>query len=302
MSDKCVIILSEKSSGSSACQNLLAKFANIQNVTSTRHYENETLYWTKAASILDKPQIQMVDSEVPIPRDKAQANLISLLQENIKDFVTPEDDKTLIMEGWRLLCRQYTPIFLEKSPHHLCQWSALELIVECMEKFEGEIDFLLIGLVRNPLDTLYSQYTRWKSPPEKVQQQWLTAYQNLLKLQDIAGDRLVIVRYEDIVTSPEYLQKVFDFCGVSLGAADKTYLHAKAIHKWKSDNWFGFSLSEEVIELAEQFGYQRDELTNDTYLLWPLVRNVSRTINKIVQPLKMSAVQSKRSIKSLFGA
>ena len=216
---KNIIILSEKSSGSSACQNLLAKFANIQHISKTRHFQNETLYWTKAASILEKPQFDMVDSEVPISSEKAKDEWITLLRDNLDGYVPPNHSKELIIEGWRLLCKKYSPIFLEKSPHHLCQWSAIELIIECINVVD-DVDFLLIGLVRNPMDTIYSQYKRWKSPPEKVEEQWVVAYQNLLKLKDKLGDRLVIVRYEDIISSLEYLEPVFNFCEVKATSSD----------------------------------------------------------------------------------
>ncbi len=68
---QCIIILSIKSSGSSACQNLLSKFSQVSYVPKTRHFENETLYWTKAASVLGLPQVDMIDSEVPISKEKA---------------------------------------------------------------------------------------------------------------------------------------------------------------------------------------------------------------------------------------
>ena len=294
--EKSIIILSEKSSGSSACQNLLVKFANIEHVAKTRHNENETLYWTKAASILGKSQLKMVDSEVPIEREKAKAELISLLKGNLDDYVPPVKDKELIMEGWRLLCKKHSPIFLEKSPHHLCQWSAIELIIECIRKI-NDVDFLLIGLVRNPMDTIYSQYKRWKSPPEKVQEQWLVAYQNLLRLKEIVGDQLVIVRYEDMVTSLEYLEPAFSFCEVTVSTADKTYLHQKSLQKWKNDIFFGFSLSDETIELAEKYGYQRDELTNETYLIWPAVRTLSRIVHIAVRPIRKLVLNRLSTIK-----
>ena len=294
--EKSIIILSEKSSGSSACQNLLVKFADIEHVSTTRHNENETLYWTKAASILGKSQLKMVDSEVPIEREKAKAELISLLTDNLDDYVPPVNEEDLIMEGWRLLCKNHSPIFLEKSPHHLCQWSAIELIIECIKK-TNDVDFLLIGLVRNPMDTIYSQYKRWKSPPEKVQQQWLIAYQNLLKLKDIMGDQLVIVRYEDMVSSLEYLEPVFEFCEVTVNTADKTYLHQKSLQKWKNDVFFGFLLSNEAIDLAEKYGYQRDKLTNETYLLWPVVRIFSYMAYMAIRPIKKFVLNKLRKIK-----
>ncbi len=284
-SDKNIILLSEKSSGSSACQNLLAKFANIRHVEKTRHFENETLYWLKAASVLGMPQIKMVDSEVPIPADKAREDLITLLKENLDSYTPPDDDKALITQGWRSLCKHYSPIFFEKSPHHLCQWSALELIVENIKEIE-DVDFLLVGLVRNPMDTIYSQFKRWKSPPEKVEQQWLTAYRNLLKLQEIEGIPLVVIRYEDIVSSLKHLEPVLDFCGVKASVDDEKYLHRKSLSKWKTDKIFGFALSEETIQLAEKFGYEKKDLVNELNPFWGVFSNVARVVYLSLEPVK----------------
>jgi hypothetical protein len=295
--EKNIIILSEKSSGSSACQNLLAKFADIQHVSKTRHYRNETLYWTKAASILGLPQLKMVDSEVPIEREKARTDLISLLKDNLDDYVPASEDKELIMEGWRLLCKKYSPIFLEKSPHHLCQWSAIELIIEYIREV-NDVDVLLIGLIRNPMDTIYSHYRRWKSPLEKVEKRWIIAYQNLLKLGNVIGDKLIIVRYEDMVSSLEPLEPVFSFCGVTASDADKTYFHQKSIHKWKDDKLFGFSLSNETVELAEKYGYQRDELINEAHPLWPVARELSRTVYRATEAIEKLARNKLKRIDS----
>ncbi len=281
---KSIIILSEKSSGSSSCQNLLAKFADIQHVKRTRHYQNETLYWTKAASVLNLPQVDMVDSEVPLSGKKARQDLLELLQQNV-DFPTPTGpDQAWIMEGWRRLCQEYSPIFLEKSPHHLCQWSALELIIKCIDSLP-EIDFLLIGLIRNPMDTIYSQYTRWKSPPRMIEKQWCVAYENLLRLKEIAGEKLVVVRYEDMVSSLKYMEPVFRFIGVTADAADSTYLHQRSLQKWKYDSLFGFTLSRETLDLAQQFGYKVDELSNSSYYFWPLVQRARRMVYLVARPI-----------------
>ncbi len=297
---KCVIILSEKSSGSSACQNLLVKFADIKCVSKTRHAQNETLYWTKAASILGLPQLNMIDSEVPIEGKKARTDLITLLRDNLESYSPPNNDKELIFGGWKLLCEKHIPIFLEKSPHHLCQWSALELIIECM-KVVSDTDFLLIGLIRNPMDTIYSQFKRWKARPEKVQYQWLIAYQNLLRLRDIIREKLVVVRYEDIVSSPNYLQPVFDFCNVTIGDADHNYLHQKSISKWKNDKSFGFAISDDVIALAQSYGYRTEDLTNRSSALWPIHREFARIVYKSTRPIKKIARKGAKGLKAFIG-
>lgn len=297
---KCIIILSEKSSGSSACQNLLAKFAEIKYVSKTRHFENETLYWTKAASILGLPQLNMIDSEVPIEREKAKTDLITLLGDNLKNYSPPHNNRELILGGWKLLCEKHTPIFLEKSPHHLYQWSALELIIECMQSL-NDTDFLLIGLIRNPLDTIYSQFKRWKTRPERLQYQWLIAYQNLLKLKNIIAEKLVVVRYEDMVRSLSYLKPVFDFCNVTISDADRNYFHQKSISKWKNDKSFGFTLSDEVIALAQSYGYQTEDLINRSSVLWPIYREFGRALYKSTRPINKLARKGMKGLKAFIG-
>ncbi|MGQ0621362.1 MAG: sulfotransferase family protein [Panacagrimonas sp.] len=254
---RCIILLSEKSSGSSAVQRLLAESAGVRCVTTTRHFENETLYWTKAASMLSLQQVPMLDSEVPMVHHKARADLLDLLRENLPDYAAHGNDREIVMDGWRRLCLHYGPIFFEKSPHHLLQWSNLELIVQAIRELP-DIEFLLLGLVRHPIDTAYSQFTRWGTRPEDLQYQWMAAYRNLLRLKDQVGDaQLSIVRYEDVVTDNRALEVAYRFCGV---AAPQEHanggLHDGSVAKWKRDRRFGFVLDPAVAELARQFGYE----------------------------------------------
>lgn len=290
---KSLIILSEKSSGSSALQHLLASIGDVRHVLKTRHCENETLYWTKAASVLGMPQRDMVDSEVPISCDNARADLITMLGENLDGYVPPSDDRALIMDGWARLCRQHAPVFLEKSPHHLCQQSALALILQAMQELR-DVDFLLVGLVRNPMDTLYSQYQRWKSRPDRVQQQWLVAYRNLLQLKETVGERLVIVRYEDMIGSLAALQPVLDFCDCDAAGLAPDFFHGRSVSRWKNDPLFGFMPSDELVDLAASYGYGREQLRNEPNPLWPLVREFSRARHKAVAPFKQIARQALR--------
>ncbi len=307
---KSILILSNKSSGSSALQRLLAQSVNLNCLEKTRHFENESLYWTKAASLLGLPQQDMLDSEVPIPQGAAKHDLIQLLTDNLPGRTLPQDLKgddaiggvdpthaqarnSWVFEGWQCLCEHYGPVFLEKSPHHLLQWSSLSLIVECMAQLEGQVDFLLIGLVRNPMDTMYSAFRRWKTPPEKLQYEWLTAYTNLHQLAKQLGEytgagstgRVVIVRYEDLVNSLDPLTPVFNFCGVQPGDNART-LNRQSLLKWQQDRYFGFSLAPEVVALAQSYGYTPDELTNVSWRFWPLYRDVSRKLYQSLRWLK----------------
>ncbi len=176
MSAKSIIVLSTKSSGSSALQRLLCASAGAQHIEHTRHGEYETLYWTKAASILGLKQAKIPDSEVPLPATRARLEFYALLQDNLPNFVPPADPRELIFHGWGALCRRYAPVFVEKSPHHLHQWSCLQLLSEAVKRLP-DVDFLFIGLVRNPMDTLYSSWKRWRALPQRH--------------QDFAGLRLI---------------------------------------------------------------------------------------------------------------
>jgi hypothetical protein len=264
---------------------LLVNAANARSVTRTRHYENETLYWTKAASILGLPQQHPVDSEVPIEPSRARADLIRLLQENLDPgYEPPDDDHELVFDGWRKLCFKFAPVFLEKSPHHLFQWSCIELILECIQTLR-DVEFMLIGLVRNPMDTIYSQFSRWKTRPEKLEHQWFAAYTNLKKLKSILGDKLVIIRYEDIVISLDPLAPILNFCGAPKNVL-YSGLHTRSLSKWKNDRLFGFSLSPEVLLLAHEYGYTPPELVNlHSPSMWPAYREISRLAYKSTAPL-----------------
>ena len=284
---KCVIILSEKSSGSSACLKFLCKETQLRSVKHTRHFENETLFWVKAASVLDKPQLDMLDSEVPLPKAQARRELVDMVTQNVPGFSLPETDRALVHEGWRALVEAHSPCFLEKSPHHLCQWSALELIADSIEQ-NPDVDFLLVGLIRNPMDTIYSQFDRWRHTPGEMEKQWRTAYQNLQRLPELVGEeRVVQVRYEDMVRDPAtHLQRVFEFCGVAEARIDADYLHDRSLQRWRDKSWFGFMLSEETLAFAEALGYHRHEMQNTPATLWPLASHVLRLQYRLIKPVK----------------
>jgi len=283
---RAVLILSTKSAGSSALLRVLTAYTPARHVEWTRHYENETLFWVKAASVLGRKQVPIADSEVPIPRAKARRDLEKLLARNLGADAVPSSDEELVFDGWRSLCHAYAPVFVEKSPHHLHQWSALELIAEAMERCP-DIPHLLVGVVRHPMDTLYSMWRRWRGVPEQVQYEWMTAMMNLLRLERVMGDRVVRVRYEDLVSEPGVLEPVFSFIGGDLPS--DIGLHARSLAKWKHDERFGFQLAPEVRALAEGLGYTPESMDNDTSPLWPVSRTLTAAGHKSLRPLRSAA-------------
>lgn len=296
--NKCVIVLSTKSSGSSAIQRLIGSLAGASYVRHTRHRESETLYWTKAASVLGRPQIKMLDSEVPIPARRARRELVSFLRKNTPDFRIPTDPRDMIFLGWEQLCEAHRPVFLEKSPHHLVQWSALELMLECEERLDST-DFLYIGLIRNPMDVLYSAWSRWRTFPEESQYEWKLAYRNLQRLRERLDHRLVVVRYEDMVSDIDALAPVIRFVGATQDQVPTDYLHARSISKWKDDRDYGFQLAPSVRDMALAFGYTTAELDNPENPSWGSFRTRARLAYRTRQGL-LAPVRMLRRARSVL--
>lgn len=262
---KCIIILSYKSSGSTALQGILSSNIGINTSKYTRHVYNETLFWSKAASVLKMSQGEMYKSQTPMSYDAALISLNDYLSNNLNIETNSSYTKKNIFEYWKQLCEINSPVFLEKSPHHLYQESVLELITECIEYFSNEIDFQLIGLVRNPMAMLYSDYTLRKSNPSINQYIWLKSYENLLRFKKI-HDRLIIIKYEDMVNNVNSLNKVIKFTGLKYLKLSHDYLHTKSIDKWLIDREYDFNLDLDVIATAEKFGYTIESLTRNRWL------------------------------------
>lgn len=275
----CVMLLSDKSSGSTALQDELAKHPAVNLVKATTHNENETLYWNKAAAVLGLPQVNMLNSQLPIGQRRAKQELIEFLKANLDSYNPPADDERLVFEGWRKLCCHYGPIFLEKSPHHLHYWSALKLIAECDARYP-EINFKFCGLVRNPVATLYSMWKRWQAVPEQQQYEWLRAYKNLLNFKSLVGDRLQIVRYEDLVNDRQTIKQLCDFAGIEWMPNIGRGLRTSSVSRWRQDKMFGFQPSLEITHLSRELGYTSAELSADKRIAWPMYREVTRAAHR----------------------
>ena len=83
----------------------------------------------------------------------------------------------------------------------------------------------------------------------------------------------MILRYEAIVRSDTSLQFILRFCGSAPQPQEANQMHGDSLAKWKRDHLFGFTLSDEVIDLAKRFDYEEDELHNQSYFTWPIYHN-----------------------------
>ncbi|OZC03426.1 hypothetical protein BSZ36_10805 [Rubricoccus marinus] len=237
--------------------------------------EEETLYWMKAAAVLEMEQPAMRYSrDVPYTRSRARAELEYLLRENVPGFSIPSDHEALVLDGWRALCEAYAPALFEKSPHHLHSRSALSLMRRASCEL-SDVEFRFVGLVRNPVDTLYSMWSRWRYVPEVREREWVRAYGNLLRFKDDMGDSLRVVRYEDIASDPAELDSLVAFA-LGVGQEPDSRLHTRSVQKWREDSRFGYQPSEAVLRMGERFGYDRPSMINPPRAGWAIYSNATR--------------------------
>ena len=271
MRSNSIILLSDFCSGSTALQSELIKSCEIR-----RSHVIETQYWCMAAALLKMPQPRIMSSILPMSFTDARAKLTQFLSENLKNYTPPDDSEVLIFDGWKRLCDAYFPFFFEKSPHHLHYKSALQLIHESIQKIDN-VEFKFIGLIRNPLDTIYSRWRQWRNNPDKAQWLWYHAYNNLFDFEKLVGERLFVCKYEDLVTDERALSNIFKFLGAQQSKKTTSELHAGSIGRWRKDPHFAFQLDSTITQFAESIGYKLEELQGRKSLIWPLYRQFKKT-------------------------
>ena len=257
-----IIILSSKSSGSSALQKYFVTNHNCKAVAWTEHHENETLYWSKAASILGLPQQSMYRSQVPYSMDSARSSLKLFLKNNgvaVDDF----DSKDALYEHFYSLIKINDFRFLEKSPHHLYNESNLQLIHDFISK-HNNLEFKVLGLVRHPQAVLYSAWKRWRFIPKEFEKEWSTSYKNLLSWKEKLD--IQIIKYEDLASDSLDLDQLLKIKNESL---NNFRFKSGSINKWKEDKEYGHVLSKETEDLARQLGY-KDFLPSGNKFVWSL--------------------------------
>ncbi len=287
MKSTVIILLSDKRSGSTMFEKELCKHPKISNVNYSPHTYNETHHWLKAACILERPESEFYGGKLYRgygTRSGARRYLIDCVRGNAPEFVVPQNDHTLVFEGWNTLCRRYAhPVFFEKSPQYLHHWASLSLILRWLEMTEFEVRF--IGLVRNPMAVQYSAVKAFYSSADKRQFSWSHAYRNMLAFKEIVGDnKFFLVRYEDIIKEPKkHFGQVFSFIGLKPYENCGDNVHKDSIMKWRDDPWFSFRLDPSVLQIARYFGYSDDDLYNPLKPKMPIVKNLSKNLTGLIK-------------------
>lgn len=272
---KHVIILSSKSSGSTALQNYLKNNLGFTTVNYTQHQEEETLYWSKVASILGLGQKKMYYSNVPFSANRAVEDLNMFFKENDLSDIHCSLDTTEeeFQEYYFRLMKRTGSKFVEKSPHHLYNDSNLELIKNFREQYRDQVEVVIIGLVRHPHAVVFSAWDRWKCFPEYFEEQWANSYENLLKWKEKLN--MAVVSYEDMVNYKIDIPSL-----VNENVENENYkFRSSSMDKWKNTDSYGFKLSKRTKRIAKEYGYL--DLKNDKTFKWLILKNKYAVINML---------------------
>lgn len=250
-----ILLLSDKSSGSTIFQYELLKHPEISGAKYTSHNDHETLFWVKAAVLLGRPKSEFFNSEYPFHKGYARKSIIDIVTKNVDGFEVPEDDEKLIQSGWEALTQAHQPIFFEKSPHHLNHWASTRLIIDYVNK---NPNVKVIGLTRNPLSVIYSTMSRWFVNPIERQYKWDYTYQNLIKAQQlIPKEQFHLVNYEDLIQKGQIVYKdLCEYLKIDYHSEMGKGVHQKSKEKWKHDESFEIPLDNGVKMTAAYFGYE----------------------------------------------
>jgi hypothetical protein len=289
-----IYILSEKSSGSSFLFRSLRDGLGVTKYPKTHHFESETLYWTKAASILDRPQISMLASAVPYEKERAKRELKHFLDTNLSSALVYSSDEEMIFNGWYALIKEFGPVFIEKSPHHLLQWSALELMLDFEQRFTHLVKCHYIGIVRNPKDVILSQFRRWNLAPEKIENQWVMTYMNWQRFSSLPHFKghVELIKYEDLASAPKHV--VESLCNsLNLPCKFNGVESSKKSKASKHRSLFGYQFSQSVLSLTNSQGYAQESVQGKISFKWKCYRLY---ISSIYSPLKFIYLKIKKAI------
>lgn len=256
-----LLLLSDKSSGSTILEYEILKHSKIEHVKYTSHHDHETLYWLKAAVLLKKSKHLFFGGKYPFPISYAKTSILKFLKNNGVDDPKIEtlDDINLV---WSKISSRKNKIFFEKSPHHLNHRASIYLLADYVNKHPN---VKVLGLVRDPRAVIYSTLDRWYANPYKRQFKWLYSYENLLLFESLISDKsqLIKIRYEDLIENPKrILNKVLNHLDIDWEEGIGDNIHQNSNEKWKKNN-FNFQFSREVIQLSKLYGYDINEVDSN---------------------------------------
>jgi|TARA_B100001093_G_scaffold500665_1_gene551423 hypothetical protein len=255
---KNIILLSAKRTGSTAVMKIFQKHNKVKLMHIDQKISNwESNFWLLALDAINGK------------KDSFEVRL-----KNAAPFIKLQEkyDKKKIFEIYNEINNFFGPITFDKSPQYLGNINCLKLIQE-YNSVHNNIVFL--GLIRNPLDSIVSQYQLWREYKEndslqEREKRWLKKYNHLAEIKKEIKN-LKIIRYEDLVKNPKKVTtEIFNYCDIEYDENCINHLKEKSIGRYQTfaliDENMKWKWSEEFNEHLIEYNYHPENLKKISFL------------------------------------
>jgi len=242
---RTIVLLCAKRSGSTAVFKMFQRHPDVGVCHIDQKIDNyEPNFWNLAVEAIEG------NPELFIQRFKISHPFL-----NAPKKFTEEN----VFSLWEDILRKLGPVVFDKSPQYLGNKKAIDLLLKY--KNRGK-DVRIFGLVRDPRDTITSQYSLWKDVTKndslkRREMLWIRKYEHLNTLQ------IPVFRYEDFAIAPEcYGRSIFAFAGVT--NFPKAYSHVKPVNIGRYSVATNFKIrkwnpSKELWEYIQIYGYPKKQ-------------------------------------------
>lgn len=283
---KTIILLSAKRSGSTALFKCFQKHSKVQIPHSNQKIDNwEIQFWSLAVLALK--------GDVHPLKDRLSMSFPEL-DFNLKNEISEKN----IFDTWNKILEARGGIVFDKSPQYLGNNSALELIKKYINSGNN---VKIISLIRDPRDTITSQYELWrdfteKDSLEKREKHWINQYKHLEVLRKQID--IPLFYYEKIVSEPNvYMPKIYKFCELNMETNTWQHLKPVSIGRYSTSliiNRKKWNFSDEFNFMIKNYNYNNIQFGTSRKLYLTFIR-IFTELKRII-PFKLK-LKLKKFIK-----
>ncbi len=282
---KTIILLSAKRSGSTALFKCFQNHSNVQIPHWDQNIDNWEIQFWSLASLALRGNIDPLKTRLKLSFPKINFQLDNYL-----------NDKK-IFEIWNNILDECGGTVFDKSPQYLGNTDAFNLLEKYMSKGNN---VKIFSLIRDPRDTITSQYELWKDYSEndsleKREKFWIKQYSHLEKLRKKMN--IPLFNYEQIVSNPKkYMSQIYKFCEIDVEINTWKHIKPVSIGRYSTSiiiNRKKWKFSNELNAMILRYNYNMSQLN--------FLQKVNLTFLRIFTDFKRNIpLKLKLKIKNIF--
>ena len=247
------LIVGMARSGTTLLQRLLSELPSVW-------VPPETHFWRHAASLADAYEFPL-DRASAIKAISRYSSLESSrgLDVNPADIASRLGDQTYLWDLFSALVSSLSPAGVshlgEKTPDHT-RW--------CIQLLRAVPELSVIGIVRDPREVYRSHLTvpRGIRDPWAFAEKWVEHSRILEDAQRLFGERVMIIRYEDLVTDPPAItRQMAEIIGVRDDAVSIAGRVTGTSQLFAEAEWWKTKALKPVVPLPQQWRDEVDEVS-----------------------------------------